>query len=103
MLLIISLFLYLLITVIAFLLFYRSGVKKWSALILGLILGFLFLVFFCPPQKMLSEYDGSFLPLLYILIVCITPFIILIYAFVMGVGDKCLDCINDKYIENKLL
>lgn len=94
MLLVVALFLYLLVVILTFLIAYISGIKKWSAIILGLLIGFLFLNIFNPPTKMLADYDGSFLPILYLIIEIGTPIVLLIYIFVIALSDRCYACDN---------
>jgi hypothetical protein len=89
MLLIIALLLYLLIVLAVFIIAYRSGIRKWSALVLALIVAFIFLTLFFAPQKVLSEFDGSFLPLLYLFILLVTPLIIIIYCVIKILNDNC--------------
>lgn len=97
MLLISALLLYLLVVIIVFAIVYYSGIRKWSALVLGLIIGWIILLFMCPPQKILTEFDGSFLPLLYLIVILATPIIILVYCIIMIANDNCY-C--DHYDEN---
>lgn len=92
MLLIIALLIYLLVVILVFLISYFSGIRKWSALVLGLIIGFIVLLLISAPQKILTEFDGSFLPLLYLAIILLTPVVILFYCLVRIVNDRlCCD------------
>jgi hypothetical protein len=96
MLLCTALLIYLLIVICVFFISYRSGIRKWSSLVLGLIIGWIILTICCPPQKILTDYDGSFLPLLYCVIVIATPLIVIIYCIIRILMDTC-DC--DHYDE----
>jgi xanthine/uracil permease len=82
---------YLIIVISVFLIAYRSGIRKWSAIVLGLIIGWIVLNVCCSPQKILTEFDGSFLPLLYIVIEIATPIIVIIYCVIRILMDTC-DC-----------
>jgi hypothetical protein len=90
MLLIVALLLYLLVVILTFSIAYSSGIRKWSALVLGLIVGWILLNLFCSPQKILTEFDGSFLPLLYIIIELGTLIVILFYCIIMVMNDTCI-------------
>jgi hypothetical protein len=89
MLLIVALLLYLLVVILTFSIAYSSGIRKWSALVLGLIIGWILLNLFCSPQKILTEFDGSFLPLLYIVIELGTLIVILVYCIIRIISDTC--------------
>ena len=89
MLLVVALLIYLLAVILTFIFAYRNGIRKWSALILGLIVGFVVLNIAISPNVVLTAYDGSFLPLLYLIIEILTPLIIIIYVVVMILNDNC--------------
>jgi hypothetical protein len=100
MLLITALFLYLLVVIATFLIAYRSGIRKWSALVLGLIVGWIILIVCCSPQKTLAEFDGSSQPILYMIIAIFTPLIVIIYCVICILMDTCeCDHTDEEHME----
>jgi hypothetical protein len=88
MLLIIALLIYLLVVICAFLIAYRNGIKKWSALILAILIGWIVLNIITPPHKSLQEFDNSIIPGLYIIIELVTIPVIMVYVIIICLRDK---------------
>lgn len=88
MLLIISLLIYILVVICSFLIAYRKGIKKWSALILAILIGWIVLNIIIPPHKCLQEFDNSFLPAIYLIIELLTIPILMIYIIITCINDR---------------
>lgn len=88
MLLIIALLVYLLVLICSFLILYRNGIKKWSALILAILIGWIALNIIIPPHKSLQEFDNSFLPGIYLIIEIGTIPVLMVYVIVTCLKDK---------------
>jgi len=88
MLLIIALLVYLLIVICSFLILYRNGVRKWSALVFGILVGWIVLNIIIPPHRSLQEFDNSFIPGIYLLIEIGTIPILIVYVLIICWNDK---------------
>lgn len=88
MLLVIALLIYLLVVICAFLILYRNGIRKWSALIFSIVVGWIALNIIIPPHKSFQEFDNSFLPGIYLLVELGTLPVIIVYVLIICLHDK---------------
>ncbi len=86
--LVLILVIYLILLVVIIFALFKSGIKIWSSIILGLVICQIILNILKPPSSIdLDEESGSNYAF-YILIQIFTPIIVYIYVIVMTANDK---------------
>lgn len=83
-----ALMVYLLIWVVALLVFLWIGIQGISSIILALIVGFLVINIIFPPSKISLFQENNSEAVLYYLIEIVTPLLIAIYAIIIAWHDR---------------
>ena len=89
-----ALIVFLLVTIIVFLLARIIRIRFFSALVLALIVGHQTLLVLQPWQTVEGFVEGNFNALIYLFIVALVPIIVVIYVIVKAFQDRELVMIN---------
>lgn len=83
-----SIALYIIITIVVFLVFYYGlQINLFSSITISMIIGLIALMFIYPPRYLMDEKNLSLIST-YILILFVTPFVVIIYSLFKGISDR---------------
>lgn len=87
-----ALLIYLIVSIFVFAIFIYIRIKVWSAIVLTLLVGQIFLNILCSPSNITPwSPDGESITsstAIYIVIQIVTPIIAILYIFIMGWNDR---------------
>ena len=86
-----ALCIYAFVVVILILIFCRTGIRAWSAVVLSLLIGQILINILAPPSDIDTDTDSGSSYAFYMLIQLGTPIVVFIYAFMCAFRDKHIE------------
>lgn len=78
----VALFIFIIITIVVFILARKARIRFFSSLILALLVGYLALIVMRPWQTVEGFFEGNFNAMIYLLISILVPTLVVIYLLV---------------------